>query len=65
MINLQGSQYHMQSLLFLFVVDCRNIIPYVQKFKKNPVTGLPLALKDLIKLHFHKNADGEIHYSFC
>jgi peptidyl-prolyl cis-trans isomerase-like protein 2 len=47
------------------VVDCRNIIPYVQKFKKNPVTGLPLALKDLIKLHFHKNADGEIHYSLC
>jgi peptidyl-prolyl cis-trans isomerase-like protein 2 len=47
------------------VFEIMNIIPYVQKFKKNPVTGLPLALKDLIKLHFHKNADGEIHYSLC
>ncbi|CAM6051939.1 unnamed protein product [Sphagnum compactum] len=43
------------------VFEIMNIIPYVQKFKKNPVTGLPLALKDLIKLHFHKNADGEFH----
>lgn len=23
------------------------------------MTGLPLAVKDLIKLHFHKNGDGE------
>ncbi|CAI5522378.1 unnamed protein product, partial [Closterium sp. Naga37s-1] len=38
-----------------------NIVPYIQKFKRNPVTGKPLALKDLIKLHFHKNADGEYH----
>lgn len=41
------------------VFHCRNIIPYIQKFKKNPVTGLPLAMKDLIKLQFHKNADNE------
>ncbi|CAI5986434.1 unnamed protein product [Closterium sp. NIES-64] len=40
------------------VYDIVNIVPYIQKFKRNPVTGKPLALKDLIKLHFHKNADG-------
>eukprot|EP00246_Nothoceros_aenigmaticus_P009113 TRINITY_DN24435_c0_g1_i1.p1 TRINITY_DN24435_c0_g1~~TRINITY_DN24435_c0_g1_i1.p1 ORF type:complete len:596 (+),score=117.61 TRINITY_DN24435_c0_g1_i1:149-1936(+) len=36
-----------------------NIVPYIQKFGKNPVSGSPLSLKDLIKLHFNKNADGE------
>lgn len=29
------------------------------KFKKHPVTGEPLALKDVVKLNFHKNSDGE------
>jgi peptidyl-prolyl cis-trans isomerase-like protein 2 len=34
-------------------------VPYITKFKRNPVTGKPLAVKDLIKIQFHKNADGE------
>lgn len=34
-------------------------MPYITKFKKNPVTGKPLAVKDLIKIQFHKNASGE------
>ncbi|KAL3687664.1 hypothetical protein R1sor_013973 [Riccia sorocarpa] len=38
-----------------------SIVPYVTKYGKNPVTKLPLALKDLIKLQFHKNSDGEYH----
>lgn len=41
------------------VFDILNIVPYVTKFKKNPVTGKPMAVKDLIKIQFHKNADGE------
>uniref|UniRef100_A9RWP7 Peptidylprolyl isomerase n=1 Tax=Physcomitrium patens TaxID=3218 RepID=A9RWP7_PHYPA len=41
------------------VFDILNIIPYVTKFKRNPVTGKPLAIKDLVKIQFHKNADGE------
>ena len=41
------------------IFDIINIVPYVQKHHKHPVTGEPLALKDLIKLRFHKNADGE------
>ncbi len=32
-----------------------NIVPYVMKYKRHPVSGQPLALKDLIKLNFHKN----------
>lgn len=39
--------------------DITNIVPYVMKFKKHPVTGDPLLLKDVIKLNFHKNSDGE------
>lgn len=34
---------------------------YVKKFKKNPVTGQPLALNELVKLKFHKNAKGDYH----
>ena len=50
---------HPTYLLFVSLNDLpRNIVPYIQKFGRNPVTGKPLALKDLIKLTFHKNADG-------
>ena len=38
-----------------------NIVNYVQKFHRHPVTGQPLALKDIVTLTFHKNADGEYH----
>ncbi|KAJ7533954.1 hypothetical protein O6H91_13G072700 [Diphasiastrum complanatum] len=41
------------------VFDIMNIIPYIQKYGKNPVSGSPLSVKDLIRLQFHKNADGE------
>lgn len=34
-------------------------MPYIKKFGKHPITGRPLAAKDLIKLTFHKNAQGE------
>lgn len=37
----------------------RNAIPYVQKYKVHPVNGTPLEVKDLIKLHFSKNKNGE------
>ena len=35
------------------------VVPYVMKFKRHPVSGEPLALKDLVKLNFHRNTDGE------
>jgi peptidyl-prolyl cis-trans isomerase-like protein 2 len=38
-----------------------NIVPYVQKNKKCPVSGAPLSLKDLTKLTFHKNDKDEYH----
>lgn len=39
----------------------RNIVPYLKKYKKDPITGKPLAAKDLVKLHFHKNNNNEYH----
>jgi hypothetical protein len=30
-------------------MDIVNAVPYIQKFKKHPVTGQPLQLKDLIR----------------
>jgi hypothetical protein len=41
--------------------DIVNIVPYVRKHKRHPVTGAPLELKDLTQLTFHKNAGGEYH----
>jgi len=38
-----------------------NIIPFIKKYKKNPVSGDNLKVTDLIKLHFHKNEKGEYH----
>ncbi|GFH12881.1 uncharacterized protein HaLaN_08650, partial [Haematococcus lacustris] len=41
------------------VYDVTNIVPFVMKYKQHPVTGEPLALKDLTKLTFHKNGEGQ------
>jgi len=38
---------------------CRSIIPYVKKYKKNPVTGEDLKMNELTKLNFSKNENGE------
>eukprot|EP00878_Enallax_costatus_P005031 GHUV01005291.1.p1 GENE.GHUV01005291.1~~GHUV01005291.1.p1 ORF type:complete len:453 (+),score=156.64 GHUV01005291.1:285-1643(+) len=41
------------------VYDIVNVVPYVKKHGKHPVTGAPLELGDLIRLNFHKNAEAE------
>uniref|UniRef100_A0A1D1YC95 Peptidyl-prolyl cis-trans isomerase-like 2 n=1 Tax=Anthurium amnicola TaxID=1678845 RepID=A0A1D1YC95_9ARAE len=43
------------------VFDVMNIVPYIRKYGKHPVTGAPLKQQDLIPLTFHKNAEGEYH----
>lgn len=43
------------------IFDADNIIPYIEKYHRNPVTGKPLAKKDLVALHFHKNRDAKFH----
>ncbi|KAH0544340.1 Peptidyl-prolyl cis-trans isomerase cyp8 [Glutinoglossum americanum] len=41
------------------IFDLTNILPWLKKHGTNPVTGTNLDSKELIKLHFHKNDDGE------
>ena len=41
------------------VFELLNIVPYLKKFRRHPVSGKPLAASDLIKLHFHKNQEGQ------
>jgi peptidyl-prolyl cis-trans isomerase-like protein 2 len=41
------------------VFELLNIVPFLKKFRRHPVTGKPLAAGDLIKLHFHKNQEGQ------
>jgi peptidyl-prolyl cis-trans isomerase-like protein 2 len=43
------------------IFDVMNIIPYIRKFGRHPVTGTPLKQEDLIPLVFHKNSEGEYH----
>lgn len=43
------------------VFDIMNIIPYIRKYGKHPVTGVPLKPENLIPLTFHKNGEGEFH----
>lgn len=43
------------------IFDLQAVVPYLKKFKKNPVTGESLDAKSLTKLNFFKNAAGEYH----
>lgn len=41
------------------IFDLEALVPFIKKFKLNPVSGKPVEMKDLFKLNFHKNTDGE------
>jgi len=43
------------------VYDLLHIVPFVRKYKMDPITGTPLDAKGLIKLHFAKNKEGKYH----
>ena len=43
------------------VFDLVHIVPYLKKFKVNPVSGKPLTATQLTKLNVHKNSKGEPH----
>ena len=43
------------------VFDIVNVVPFIKKYKRNPVTGEPLKFSGLIKLKFHKNNLGQFH----
>lgn len=43
------------------IFDLVHIVPYLKRFKVNPVTGKPLSASNLTKLNLHKNSKGEPH----
>ncbi|GAB6030361.1 hypothetical protein CHUAL_006022 [Chamberlinius hualienensis] len=43
------------------IFDLMSIVPFVKKYSLNPVTGEKLDAKSLIKLKFHKDAEGKYH----
>ena len=43
------------------IYEILHIYPYIMKHKKDPVSGKTLHIKDLIRLSFYKNAQGEYH----
>lgn len=43
------------------IFDLMNILPFLKKYKKSPVSGEPMTAKELIKLNFTKNSDGNYH----
>jgi peptidyl-prolyl cis-trans isomerase-like protein 2 len=42
-----------------YVFDLSSIVPFIRKYHINPTTGEALSGKDLIKLTFEKNTDGQ------
>lgn len=43
------------------IYDLMNIVPFLKKYGINPANGEKISAKELIKLNFHKNADGKYH----
>jgi len=41
------------------IFDLTNLVPYLQKHKKNPVSGESMTTRDIIRLNMAKNAAGE------
>lgn len=41
------------------IFDKEAILAWLSQYKQNPITGKPLARKDLVPLEFHKNSEGE------
>lgn len=58
LILLSGNFVWHEFCFWVLGNGCRNIIPYIRKYGKHPVTGVPLKQENLIPLTFHKNSDG-------
>jgi len=41
------------------IYDITNIIPFIQKYKVDPMSGKAISAKDLTPLHFHRNDEGK------
>ena len=41
--------------------EIMNIVPFLKKYHRNPVTGEKMSGKDITRLHYHKNSEGKYH----
>ena len=58
--SMRIDQYHFLIVPFTdegVIFDVTNLVPYVMKHKKNPITGEPMATNQIIRLNMSKNAD--------
>ena len=47
--------------IYTHIYIYRYIIPYIRKYKKNPIDGSPLKASELVKLSFSKNSKGKMN----
>ena len=40
------------------IFDLESLMEYILKYKKNPITSVPITVRDIIRLNMDKNADG-------
>uniref|UniRef100_A0A0B7A8V7 RING-type E3 ubiquitin transferase n=1 Tax=Arion vulgaris TaxID=1028688 RepID=A0A0B7A8V7_9EUPU len=55
------SHLRIHYVLLKVIFDLMNIVPFLKKYGINPSNGEKLSAKDLIRLHFHKNSQGQYH----
>ena len=53
--------HHPYGTLDGHVFDLENIAPFIKKYGKNPISGMPLDAKTLVKLNFEKNSKEQFH----
>ena len=41
-----------------YLFDIVSLVPFLRKYQRNPVTGEPMTTKEMIRVHFKKNAEG-------
>lgn len=61
---LSLSPFHTPTLIGTtgVVFDFENIVPFIQKYKSDPVSGNPASTKDILRLNMAKNSDGAWHW---
>ncbi|CAH1443730.1 unnamed protein product [Lactuca virosa] len=49
------------TMVYTLLIQSQHIVPYIRKYGKHPVSGIPLKQEDLIPLTFHQTSEGEYH----
>ena len=44
------------------IFDFENIVPFLQQYKSDPVSGEPMTTKSILRLNMHKNIEDKWHW---